>query len=109
MLLILLIVLGATSEHDTGDRLTCAMCIILVGCYMLMAEQITPFPTMCFVLLALFWGFILQPSVLNRCHLTIWLLILGAFRNLITLETHATTAWRFSTISDVFRILLCMV
>ena len=36
----------STSEHDTGDRLTCAGCIAVFGGYML-AERIAPVQTVC--------------------------------------------------------------
>jgi hypothetical protein len=101
-LVFLIVVLGITSEHDTGDRLTCTGCIILFGSYML-AEQIAPLQTLCFMLLALVWGFILQPAFLNRCHLTMWLLIFGAFRNSIAQESHATAEWRYATMTDVYQ------
>ena len=102
LLVFLVVVLGTTSEHDTGDRLTCTGCIVLFGGYML-AERIAPIETVCFILWTLIWGFVLQPAVLNRCHLTLWLLVFGAFRNLMALESHATAAWRFATMADVYR------
>ena len=92
----------STSEHDTGDRLTCAGCIAVFGGYML-AERIAPVQTVCVMFFVFIWGFVLQPAVLNRCHLTLWLLILSAFRNLMALESHATAAWRFAMAADVYR------
>ena len=102
LLVYLIIVLQVTSTTDTGDRLTCAGCIVLIGGCTLV-ERIAPKTTAFFLGWALVWGFYMQPAVLNRCHLTLWLVILGAFRNLIALESRATAAWRFATLTDVFR------
>ncbi len=103
LLVLLFAVLAWTSEQDAGDRLTCALCIGVFGCYML-AENIAPMETIVLMLFSFCWGFVLQPAVLNRCHLTLWLLIFSAFRNLMTLESHATSAWRFATAADVYRV-----
>jgi hypothetical protein len=80
------------------------LCIGVFGCYIL-AERIAPVETIIVMLCSFYWGFILQPAVLNRCHLTLWLLIFNAFRNLVALESHATAAWRFSTTADVYRVI----
>ena len=63
----------------------------------MVAEMSFPLESLIAMLLALMWGFVAQPAVLNRCHLTLWLLIFGAFRNLFTMESHATAAWGFAT------------
>jgi hypothetical protein len=31
--------------------------------------------------------------ILNRCHLTIWLLVIESFHNLLTVDAHASFAW----------------
>jgi hypothetical protein len=78
LLVILFAVLVSTSEHDTGDRLTCTGCIVIFGGYMLV-ERIAPVETVVIMLFSLVWGFVVQPAVLNRCHLTIWLLFSALF------------------------------
>jgi hypothetical protein len=71
----------------------------------LLAERVAPLATACFLLWVLGWGFAVQPAILNRCHLlTLWLLIFGALRNLVMFEARATSAWRFSTAADVYRV-----
>ena len=105
LLVYFLFVLGSTSDDDTGDRLTCVGCIVLFSCITL-AERIAPVQSVCFMFSALAWGLYFQPAVLNRCHLTLWLLIFGAFRNLIALEAHATAAWKFATMADAYRIFM---
>jgi hypothetical protein len=97
-------VLGLTSGTNTGDWLACAGCIALFSLFML-AERIVPLETMCFVLVAFVWGLIVQPAVLNRCHLTLWLLIFAAFRNLFTVGSHATNAWKFATMADLLGLI----
>ena len=71
----------------------------------LLAERVAPLATACFLLWVLGWGFMVQPAILNRCHLlTLWLLIIfGALRNLVMFEARATSAWRFSTAADVYQ------
>ena len=96
-------VLGFTSDRDSGDWFACTGCIVLFSVITL-AESIDTFSTLCFMLCALVWGVSLQPAILNRCHLTLWLLIFGAFRNMIAIEAHATAAWRFSTMAEAYRI-----
>jgi len=105
VLIYFITVLGLTSEHDTGDRLTCAGCILLFGGFTVV-ERIAPAESMCFMLIAFVWGFLVQPGILNRCHLTLWLLIFGAFRNLFVVESHATAAWGFVTMADVYKFLV---
>ena len=50
------------------------------------------------------WGMLLQPAILNKCHLTVWLLIFEAVRNLAIVEQHATLSWWHTTINKVFRL-----
>ena len=96
-------VLGFTSDSDSGDWFACTGCIVLFNLITL-AERIDTVSTLCFMLGALVWGVSLQPAILNRCHLTLWLLIFSAFRNMIAIEAHATAAWRFSTMAEAYRI-----
>jgi hypothetical protein len=98
-----LIVLGLTSGKDSGDWIACAGCITLFGGFMVI-ENIVPVESVCFVITMYFWGFFLQPSILNNCHLTLWLLVFQAFRNLFIVESHATTGWGFATMADAYRL-----
>jgi hypothetical protein len=72
----------------------------------MIAEMSFPLESLFAVLLALMWGFVLQPAVLNRCHLTTWLLIFGAFRNLFAMESHATVAWGFATAREAMHVFI---
>ena len=81
----------------------CTGCITLFGGFMVI-ENIVPVESVCFVITMCFWGFFLQPSILNNCHLTLWLLVFQAFRNLFIVESHATTGWGFATMADAYRL-----
>ena len=56
-----------------------------------------------FVICSLVWGFAFQPAVLNRCHLTLWLLAMESFRNLFTVESHATFEWGHATLGKAYQ------
>ena len=85
--------LGLTSGEDSGDWIRCAGCVAICGGF-LFIENVVP--------VELF----IQPAVLNHCHLTLWLLIFSAFRNLFVVESHATAGWRFATMADVYRLMI---
>jgi hypothetical protein len=97
-----LVVLGWTSGEDSGDWIRCAGCIVVCAGF-LFVENVVPFESMCFTLAAVIWGFFIQPAILNHCHLTVWLLIFSAFRNLFVPD--ASTGWRFATMKDAIRLI----
>ena len=99
-----LIVLGLTSGKDSGDWTRCAGCIGVCAAF-LFIENVVRWESMGFTLAAVVWGFVVQPAVLNHCHLTVWLLIFSAFRNLFVLEVHSTAGWRFATMKDAIRLI----
>ena len=70
----------------------------------MVVENIIPVESVCFMMTAFIWGLFLQPSIFNHCHLTLWLLIFQAFRNLFIVESHATTGWGFATMADAYRL-----
>ncbi len=72
----------------------------------MIVENVAPVETTCFMLAVFVWGLFLQPAVLNHCHLTVWLLIFGALRNVFLVESHATTGWGFTTMADANRVIL---
>ena len=59
-----------------------------------------------FILLAFVWSVYIQPAVLNRCHLTLWLLIFDALRNLAVVEDHLSFAWGFRRLRDGLKTLV---
>ena len=97
--------LGLTSGEDSGDWIRCAGCVAICGGF-LFIENVVPVESICFTLIAFVWGLFIQPAVLNHCHLTLWLLIFSAFRNLFVVESHATAGWRFATMADVYRLMI---
>ena len=71
-------------NNDTGDYIACAGSIVLFCALMLFEkEKIHPAAPVCFGITA----------ILNRCHLTIWLLVIESFHNLLTVDAHASFAW----------------
>ena len=98
MLLCFIIVLASTSGEDSGDYLRCSLCIVLCSGYMAVE---TPIASICFMLAAFVWGFVLQPAVLNHCHLTVWLLVFGALRNWLLAES----GWGFATVLGACRVI----
>ena len=81
-------------NNDTGDYIACAGSIVLFCALMLFEkEKIHPAAPVCFGITALTWGLMIQPPILNRCHLTIWLLVIESFHNLLTVDAHASFAW----------------
>ena len=85
---------GGGGNTDTGDYFACAGSIVLFCALMLFEkEKIHPAAPVCFGIVALSWGLIIQPPILNRCHLTIWLLVIESFHNLLTVDAHASFAW----------------
>lgn len=96
--------LGLVSEHDSGDKLACTGSIVMFCSFMLFESKIKhPAAPVCFMMASLMWGFVLQPAVLNRCHLTLWLLLIESFRNLLTANTRATFTWGHATLGNVYR------
>ena len=93
-MIVLVVVMGLTSENDTGDRLTCSIGILLF-CVGLFHERKRL--AILFGFLASVWAVVLQPGILNRCHLTLWILIFEAFRNLVVVENHVTLSWGHAT------------
>ena len=81
-LVYLVLLLVVTSGKDSGDWLACAGCIALFSLSM-MSQQIAPFEAACFMLVAFVWGLFVQPAVLNRCQLALWLLIFAAFSSVV--------------------------
>jgi hypothetical protein len=100
-----LIVLGLTGRNNhVSDWLTCAGCIALFSGFIMVVENTIPVESVCFMMTAFIWGLFLQPSIFNHCHLTLWLLIFQAFRNLFIVESHATAGWGFATMADAYRL-----
>ena len=101
-------VLILTSNDNTvGDPLTCAGSIVIFSAFMLFdttANNNPPLVPLLFVAIALIWGFLIQPSVFNRCHLTIWMMLIESLRNFLVIESHATMSWGFSTLTNAYRV-----
>ena len=56
-----------------------------------------------FALTACVWALVVRPGILNRCQLTLWLLLFEAARNLCcVVETHATPSWAHAAGGRVF-------
>ena len=50
------------------------------------------------------YGYLRWAAIFNKCHLTVWLLIFEAVRNLVMVEQHATLSWWHSTLNKVFKL-----
>jgi hypothetical protein len=101
-LVLFLVILAFTSFEDSGDRLTCTVCICLFS-FHIFVETHSIIPVV-FTPTALYWSFYIQPAVLNRCHLTVWLLVLDALRNLAVVDDHVSFAWGFSALRNVVSV-----
>lgn len=98
-MLLLFVIMGISSEHDSGDRIVCGAGIA-VFCIVLYQEA--RMAAMLFGFLVGAWASIVQPAVLNRCHLTLWILIFEAVRNSAIVEHHSTLSWGHSAAGHVF-------
>jgi hypothetical protein len=99
------IILITTSKEDVSDDLTaCRACIGLFSAHVLFETSFSIIPVI-FILIAFFWTFYIQPAVLNRCHLTLWMLIFDALRNVAVVEDHFSFAWGFKKLREGLKTL----
>ena len=96
MLFALLVLLAVTSKHNSGDWLACGSIVLIFGLSMIFEQETIPlFVPVMFLLISFVWAVILQPAILNHCHLPLWLLIFQAIHNCATIEQHATVGRGF--------------
>jgi len=96
-LVLFLVILSFTSAEDSGDRLTCTVCIFLFSVHIFLeTHSIIP---VIFTPSVLYWSFYIQPAVLNRCNLAVWLLVLDALRNIAVVDDHLS--WGFAALRNV--------
>ena len=93
-------------DEIAGDNFACTGSIVLFCGIMLFEteKKIHPAAPVCFIIASLSWGLFLRPAAFNRCHLPLWLLLIEAFRNFLTVDAHATFLWS----QAVFRSVLSM-
>jgi len=106
MLFALLLILAVTSKNDSGDWLACGSIVLIFGISMIFEQEMIPLfvPTL-FLFVSFIWAVVLQPAILNHCHLPLWLLIFQAIHNCATIEQHATVPWLFAGLSSVYRVM----
>ena len=96
-----LILIVTSIGKEAGNPLACVLAILLFSLFMLM-ERVPRVAIVSFVLLVFGLSVQVWPAILNQCHISLWYLIIGAFRNCFLVESHATMAWTFSALGGVY-------
>jgi hypothetical protein len=105
VLLLFLFIIGyETFSEPANDFLICGVAICVLSVFMAL-ERVPAHVAIVFILLVFVW-YQIQPAILNRCHLAVWILIISSVRNCFLLKEHATMSWGFTTISSIFGIAL---
>ena len=100
LLLFVCILIYETSGETAYDFLICGVAIFILSVFMAL-EHVPAHVAVGFVLSVFVW-YQIQPAILNRCHLAVWILIISSVRNCFLVKEHATMSWGFSTIGRVF-------